>query len=688
MSEMNTKGMTRTTQALIIVVIILAAGLIGAISYYGQAPTGVTSTVVTTGVATTTTMATVAVPDFVKSATYVLESGNQFQWLDPAVSYYQFDYEILNNVHEKLLWYNGASSTEIIPWLAESYQKNSPTQYTFKLRQGITFQDGTPFNAKAVWFSLNRLLIMDGTSGVGDPGTQAAWIVQQMLDTGLSAYFTPNQPHDTAWVQQVLAQNFVEIVDPYTINMNIKNPTTQFEYLLANEWADIVSPTFVVSHDFPSACKTSACGPDDIDYTVYFNHIAGHGEIEMNYLNLPEKGAKAGTGPYYIDSVNPTTYEIVLKANANYWGGPKNWNGPPITVAIKTVDYRYVPDLATRILDMKAGAASAIAVSSADIYSVADRDQWLKNEKLVSVIPGVTLYGPFPQFTTDWFNFITNVTDASGKVRSFQPFADIRFRLAVACSVNLTDANININNRLGEVAPNLIPPGTAPEGSYNPNIKPIYSFNVTRAVALLADAQAHPITNFVDYNGHPYPAGTIDNSFGLDKKHTIEMYVGAADVLDQRILSTIASNLNQKVTRTMGLTFTIVPVPGGAYYTLAAKHQIYMYWGGWVADYNHLLDWLGPMLLASGSYPAWNNFNITALNSLYYDAIDADQRGDVQALIQINNQMETIANEEVIYMYLFIPSVYAVRTSFLQGYYYNPATNVYYYGCYSYATSS
>ena len=75
--------------------------------------------------------------------------------------------------------------------------------------------------------------------------------------------------------------------------------------------------------------------------------------------------------------------------------------------------------------------------------------------------------------------------------------------------------------------------------------------------------------------------------------------MGAADILDQRILSTIASNLNQKVTRTMGLTFTIVPVPGGAYYTLAAKHQIYMYWGGWVADYNHLLDWLGPMLLAS-----------------------------------------------------------------------------------------
>jgi len=680
---MNTKAMARNTLALVIVVIILAAGLIGAISYYsGQAPTGVT----TTGMETTT-MATVAVPDFVKSASYIIESGNQFQWLDPHVSYYQFDYEIQNNVYEKLIWYNGASSTEIIPWLAESYQKLSPNQYEFKLRQGITFQDGTPFNAKAVWFSLNRLLIIDGGSGVGDHGTQAAWIVQQMLDTDLSAYFTPDQAYDAAWVQKVLGENFVEIVDPYTIRINIQHPTTQFEFLLANEWADIVSPSFVVSHDFPSACKTSDCAADDIDYTSYFNHIAGHGEVEMNYLNLPEKGAKAGTGPYYIDSVNPTTYEIVLKATANYWGGPKNWNGPPISVAIKTIDYVYVPELAARILDMKAGKASAIAVSSTDIYSVADRDQWLNNGKLVSVIPGVTIYGPFTQFVTDWFNFITNVTDASGNIRKFQPFADLRFRLAVACAVNMTDANININNRLGQVPNNLIPPGTAPEGSYNPDIKPIYDFDLTRVEALLTDAQAHPLTNFVDFNGHPYPPGTIDNSFGPDNPHTIEMYVGAGDVFDQRVLSIIAGNINRIATRKMGLTFTIVPVPGGAYYTMAAKHQIYMYWGGWVADYNHLVDWLGPMLLSTGAYPAWNNWNITVLNDLYAQATDADRRGDVQALIRINNEMETIANQIVMYLYIDNPLLYAVRTSYLRGYYWNPATAIYYYACYSYATS-
>ena len=120
---------------------------------------------------------------------------------------------------------------------------------------------------------------MDGSGGTGDHGTQAAWIVQQLLDQTPTTftYFGASPAYDAAWVQKVLAFNFVQVVDPYTININIKNPTTQFPYLLSNEWADIVSPSFVVSHDFPSACKTTDCPADSIDYTAYFNHIAGDG---------------------------------------------------------------------------------------------------------------------------------------------------------------------------------------------------------------------------------------------------------------------------------------------------------------------------------------------------------------------------------------------------------------------------
>jgi ABC-type transport system substrate-binding protein len=668
---LNTKAIAKSTAALIVIVIIVVAA-VGGYLY------------------TTTSKPSVSVPtpSFVSSSVMLSESPNQFQWLDPAVSYYQYDYTILNNQFEKLLWYNGASTTDIIPWLADSYSQVSPTQYAFKLHQGIKFQDGTSFTARAVWFSLTRELIMDGTSGVGNHGTQAYWILAQLLDTTPTTFsvFGASPAYDPAWVQSVLAFNFVQIVDDYTLNINIKNPTTAFPTLLANEWADIVSPSFVVSHDFPSACKSSDCPAETIDYTAYFNHIAGHGEVSMNYLNLPKDGSKAGTGPYYIDSVNPTTFEIVMKANPSYWGGPKTWTGPAITASIKTLDFTYVPESSTRLLDMKAGKTSEITYPAADIYSIVDRNQWLSNGKFVSVVPGLTVYGPYAQFVTDWYSFLENVTDASGHLRTFQPFADLRWRQAVADSQNITDSNINIQNRLITDANQMIPPGTAPAGSYDPSIKLVQTYDLAKMTALIKDACANPLTSFTDVNGHPIPAGMVDNSCNPKNPQTVELLVGTGASGAQRELATMAAHLNS-VSRKLGVTFSIVPVPGGQYYSLAAKHQIYFYTAGWVADYNHLMDWLVPMFSPGGSYPAWHNMNYTALDKLVKDAGDADAKGDIPRLLSDNTQIENIANQAVLYMYRGYPINYYPVSGFVQGFFYNAATNIEYYGTWSYTTT-
>jgi len=629
-----------------------------------------------------------SIPTFVKENKFVYEGSAVYEWFDPHVSYYQFDYWILQQTLETLLWFKGSSSTNIIPWLAESCSKNpTGTQYTFKLRQGIRFQDGTPLNSTAVWFSLNRLLIMDGTSGTGWHGSQAAWIVEQMLDTSLFAYFIPVDPsYDSVWVQNVLGQNFVEIVDSYTFRINVKNSMPlQFPYLLSGPWASIISPTSVIKKDY----EYHGWGTWDGNYTKYFEHMAGVGDT---YFNVPEQGWKIGTGPYYIQSVDPDTYKVVLMAHEAYWGAPPNIEYPVGKPKIKSIEYLYQPILATRLENLKVGKVTGISVAPLDIFAVADRDKWLDEGILQSKIPDVTIHGPFEQLVTVWFNFCTNVTDPiTGKLKKFQPMADIRFRMAIASAANLTDLNIYANNKLGVEAQNLVPPGTTPEGAYNASNKPAYSFNLTRVEELLVDAWLHPLKSSTHvmtyYNGTQIPAGVVDNSFSETNQQTIEMYVRAEATQYEWVLLTIAENLNRITMRTynpvtgernpsgeqLGLKFTVVPVPGGQEYTLASRHEIYMYWGGWAADYNHVINWLGPMYLSTGTYFSWNLWNITSLDNLYWQALEADRVGDVAQLLNVNNQMNRIANDMVLYLWLWHPMAFFVGSSFLKGWYYNPA---------------
>ncbi|AKG72028.1 ABC transporter substrate-binding protein [Serratia fonticola] len=57
---------------------------------------------------------------------------------------------ILNQITDKLTYQN-PKTLEIEPWIAESWSSNpDKTVYTFKLRPGVTFSDGTPLDANAV----------------------------------------------------------------------------------------------------------------------------------------------------------------------------------------------------------------------------------------------------------------------------------------------------------------------------------------------------------------------------------------------------------------------------------------------------------------------------------------------------------------------------------------------------------
>lgn len=62
---------------------------------------------------------------------------------------------IKQNVVETLVELNYQDGS-VIPRLAESWEQNSPTEWTFKLRSGVKFHDGEPLDANAVIYTLER----------------------------------------------------------------------------------------------------------------------------------------------------------------------------------------------------------------------------------------------------------------------------------------------------------------------------------------------------------------------------------------------------------------------------------------------------------------------------------------------------------------------------------------------------
>jgi peptide/nickel transport system substrate-binding protein len=90
------------------------------------------------------------------SDTLIFAQGAEPRGLDPALVDDGESSKVIVNIYEGLLKY-AKDSTKLEPCLAESWDVSEDgLTYTFHLRQGVKFQDGTDFNADAVKFNIER----------------------------------------------------------------------------------------------------------------------------------------------------------------------------------------------------------------------------------------------------------------------------------------------------------------------------------------------------------------------------------------------------------------------------------------------------------------------------------------------------------------------------------------------------
>ena len=176
--------------------------------------------------------------------------------LDPAAVTAVNDFRILVNLYEGLVAYE-PGTLEVAPALATDWEiSEDGTEYTFTLREDVTFHDGTPFNAEAVKFNFDRMLDEE----------------HPYHDTG---------PFPLAFFFSSVEET--EVVDDYTVKFHLSEPYAPFLSNLAYPTGLMVSPAAVEQY-----------GAD--------------------YGRNP-----AGTGPFTFGEWR-SNEAVVLEKNADYWG--------------------------------------------------------------------------------------------------------------------------------------------------------------------------------------------------------------------------------------------------------------------------------------------------------------------------------------------------------------------------------
>ena len=130
-----------------------------------QAPAATEAPVATQAPAATEAPAATGPKSADPTTIVVAESEVGIDTLDPALAYDTASGEIIQNVYDTLVFYDGDKTDAFVPQLAESWDLSADGKtYTFKIRSGVKFHEGQDLTASDVAYSFQRGLLQGGYS--------------------------------------------------------------------------------------------------------------------------------------------------------------------------------------------------------------------------------------------------------------------------------------------------------------------------------------------------------------------------------------------------------------------------------------------------------------------------------------------------------------------------------------------
>jgi peptide/nickel transport system substrate-binding protein len=229
-------------------------------------------------------------------------------------------FRVSRQIYDTLITYKQGTS-ELEPALATDWSSSPDgTEWTFTLRQGVKFHDGTDFNAEAVCFNFNRWFNLPSAAAQ----SQAIYYYE------LFGGYANNLTDDTT--------------DPVYNSCQAPNPTTAVVKLNRAKGA------------FPAAFGLTSLSISSPAALQQYNgdEVTQSGE-SFAYSSYAMEHP-TGTGPFRFESYDRTNQTITLVRNDQYWGEPAK---------LERLIFRVIPDENARKQELQAGTIDGFDYPSA-----------------------------------------------------------------------------------------------------------------------------------------------------------------------------------------------------------------------------------------------------------------------------------------------------------------------------------
>ncbi len=273
--------------------------------------------------------------------TLVIVRINSPESLDPAWANDIYSREpIAYMVYEPLIFFDGGSTSRYIPMLATnvpSVQDGTISKdlrtYTFHIRKGVKFHDGSVMTPDDVKYSIMRFALVDRDSG-------GSWIVLTPL-IGRDGTRDAND--------KLIPTVFAEMDRAIQVKGNdvvftLKEPYSGFLSIMAS---------FSLVHSKAAVVRAGGWNGTG-DTVAKYNNPASPDKMELFQQD-------AGTGPFRLTSWNRSVNQIVLERWDGYWRAPAK---------LRQLVFKVVADFPARRLMLTTGDADIIEAGYPDLTSV------------------------------------------------------------------------------------------------------------------------------------------------------------------------------------------------------------------------------------------------------------------------------------------------------------------------------